>query len=52
MRAQFSFYRHNGFTWVMVNGKTYKTKNLDEALDLLQKMADEMGQSVPKEKDK
>jgi hypothetical protein len=46
MQAQFNFYRHNGFTWVMVNGRTYKTKNLDEAFDLLEKFANEMEQPV------
>jgi hypothetical protein len=49
MQAQFSFYRKDGFTWVVVNGRTYKTKNLDEAFDLLEKMANEMGQVVQDE---
>jgi hypothetical protein len=48
MNANFQFYRHEGFTWVVVNGRHYKCENLDEALELLQEMANEM-ETVVKE---
>jgi hypothetical protein len=47
MKLHWNVYRHNGFTWLMVNGKTYKTANLNEALDQVEKMANEMGPVVP-----
>ena len=42
MEMHWSDYRHDGFTWLLVNGKTYKIANLGEALDLLDQMANEM----------
>jgi predicted nucleic acid-binding Zn ribbon protein len=46
MNANFQFYRHEGFTYVVVNGRHYKCANLDEAFELLQAMAEEMETTI------
>jgi hypothetical protein len=49
MNINFSFYRAKGFTYLIANGKSYKTNNLDEALDLLGRITAELAEQEEEE---
>jgi hypothetical protein len=46
MRIKYLFYHVKGQLFIMVNGKEYPVKNLDEAFDLLTKIQLEMERPV------
>ena len=42
MEVSWNYYRHKGSGWLIVNGKTFKVENMDQALELLQKMIEDL----------
>jgi hypothetical protein len=42
MDVRWNYYRTNGSGWLMVNGRTYKAKNMDEAFNMLDRIVTEL----------